>query len=100
MYARLLISRENGVNMERTSTAVLNAYVMPVASSYLNRLGQRLTDAGMPENRYIMQSNGGTTTFEQAKLTPVNIVESGPVAGVFGSSILGKIIGETEYYRI
>ena len=28
---------------ERTSTAVLNAYVMPVASSYLNRLGQRLT---------------------------------------------------------
>ena len=48
----------------------------------------------MPENRYIMQSNGGTTTFEQAKLTPVNIVESGPVAGVFGASILGKIIGE------
>ena len=79
---------------ERTSTAVLNAYVMPVASSYLNRLGQRLTDAGMPENRYIMQSNGGTTTFEQAKLTPVNIVESAPVAGVFGASILGKIIGE------
>ena len=36
---------------ERTSTAVLNAYVMPVASSYLNRLGQRLTDAGMPEIR-------------------------------------------------
>ena len=27
-------------------------------------------------------------------LTPVNIVESGPVAGVFGASILGKIIGE------
>ena len=40
---------------------------MPVASSYLNRLGQRLTDAGVPENRYIMQSNGGTTTFDQAK---------------------------------
>lgn len=79
---------------ERTSTAVLNAYVMPVASSYIDRLGQRLTDSGVPGNRYIMQSNGGTTTFDQAKLTPVNVVESGPVAGVFGASILGKIIDE------
>lgn len=79
---------------ERTSTAVLNAYVMPTASSYIDRLGQRLTDTGVCDNRYIMQSNGGTTTFEQAKLTPINVVESGPVAGVFGASILGKMIGE------
>ena len=79
---------------ERTSTAVLNAYVMPTASSYIDRLGQRLTDAGVCGSRYIMQSNGGTTTFEQAKLTPINVVESGPVAGVFGASILGKMIGE------
>lgn len=41
-----------------------------------------------------MQSNGGTTTFEQAKQTPINMVESGPVAGVYGSAILGKEIGE------
>ena len=79
---------------ERTSTAVLNAYVMPAASSYIDRLGQRLTGAGIDANRYIMQSNGGTTTFEQAKLTPINVVESGPVAGVFGASILGSLIGE------
>ena len=79
---------------ERTSTAVLNAYVMPVASSYIDRLGQRLTEAGVAANRYIMQSNGGTTTFDQAKLTPINVVESGPVAGVFGSSILGHLIDE------
>lgn len=79
---------------ERTSTAALNAYVMPTASSYIDRLGARLSEAGVQANRYIMQSNGGTTTFEQSKLTPVNIVESGPVAGVFGASILGKLIGE------
>lgn len=81
---------------ERTSTAVLNAYVMPVASSYIDRLGQRLTDTGISGNRYIMQSNGGTTTFDQAKLTPINVVESGPVAGVFGASILGRMIGEAN----
>ena len=79
---------------ERTSTAALNAYVMPVASSYLDRLEQRLSGAGVTGSRYIMQSNGGTTTFAQSKLTPVNVVESGPVAGVFGASILGKILGE------
>ena len=41
-----------------------------------------------------MQSNGGTTTFEQAKQTPINMVESGPVAGVYGAAILGKAVGE------
>lgn len=81
---------------ERTSTAALNAYVMPVASSYINRLDGRLSEAGIQGNCYIMQSNGGTTTFAQSKLTPVNVVESGPVAGVFGASILGKMIGESN----
>lgn len=79
---------------ERTSTAALNAYVMPAASSYIDRLGTRLDGDAVSGARYIMQSNGGTTTFAQAKLTPINVVESGPVAGVFGASILGKLIGE------
>ncbi len=79
---------------ERTSTAVLNAYVMPIASNYINELKAKLDKAEICDNRYIMQSNGGTTTFSQAKETPINIVESGPVAGVLGASILGKCIGE------
>ena len=79
---------------ERTSTAALNAYVMPVASSYIDRLDSRLSQKGVKGQRYIMQSNGGTTTFDQAKVTPINVVESGPVAGVFGASILGKMIDE------
>ncbi len=41
-----------------------------------------------------MQSNGGTTTFEQAQETPINMVESGPVAGIYGASILGNLLGE------
>lgn len=79
---------------ERTSTIALNSYVMPVASSYIDNLDRRLKEAGCHAKEYIMQSNGGTTTFEQAKQTPINMVESGPVAGVYGSSILGKMIGE------
>lgn len=79
---------------ERTSTIALNSYVMPVASSYIDNLDRRLKGTGCHAKEYIMQSNGGTTTFEQAKQTPINMVESGPVAGVYGSAILGKMIGE------
>ena len=79
---------------ERTSTIALNSYVTPVASSYIDNLDRRLKEAGCHAKEYIMQSNGGTTTFEQAKQTPINMVESGPVAGVYGSAILGKMIGE------
>jgi N-methylhydantoinase A len=81
---------------ERTSTVALNAYVMPTASSYLNNLSEKLEGIGFRGKSYIMQSNGGTTTFEQAKKAPVNMVESGPVAGVYGSAILGQIIGENN----
>lgn len=79
---------------ERMSTIALNSYVMPVASSYIDNLDRRPKEAGCHAKEYIMQSNGGTTTFEQAKQTPINMVESGPVAGVYGSAILGKMIGE------
>lgn len=81
---------------ERTSTVALNSYVMPAASSYINHLDRRLREIGCNGKKYIMQSNGGTTTFEQAKMTPINMVESGPVAGVYGSAILGKVIGENN----
>lgn len=79
---------------ERTSTVALNSYVMPVAASYLNHLESRLDEIGCTGERYIMQSNGGTTTFAQARRTPINMVESGPVAGVFGAAILGQAVGE------
>ncbi|MFD1397014.1 hydantoinase/oxoprolinase family protein [Kroppenstedtia eburnea] len=79
---------------ERTNTAVLNSYVKPIASSYIDRLNGRLSELGTGDLRYIMQSNGGTTTFEQAKKTPINMVESGPVAGIYGAAYLGEILGE------
>jgi len=81
---------------ERTSTAVLNAYVKPIAASYIDRLDRQLMSIGVLGNKYIMQSNSGTTTFVQAKSTPINMIESGPVAGVFGAAILGKVLNENN----
>jgi len=79
---------------ERTSTAVLNSYVKPIAATYIDKLDKQLNGIGMRANQYIMQSNSGTTTFAQAKDTPIHMVESGPVAGIFGAAILGKMLGE------
>lgn len=79
---------------ERTNTATLNAYVKPNATSYINKLNQKLVEHNTDSNNFIMQSNGGTTTFEQGKEVPINIVESGPVAGIYGAAVLGEMIGE------
>ncbi|MFF2445548.1 hydantoinase/oxoprolinase family protein [Neobacillus sp. NPDC058068] len=79
---------------ERTSTTVLNSYVKPIAATYVNRLHNKLVENKTDSQNYIMQSNGGTTTFNSAKQTPINMVESGPVAGIYGAAVLGEILGE------
>jgi N-methylhydantoinase A len=81
---------------ERTSTTILNSYVKPVAATYIDKLYNQLEDINIKCPKYIMQSNGGTTTFEKAKDTPINMIESGPVAGIFGAAMLGKLLGEDQ----
>lgn len=79
---------------ERSNTAVLNAYVQPAATTYIDKLDKELREHIDGNQRYIMQSNGGTTKFDNAKKAPINMVESGPVAGIFGAAVLGELIGE------
>lgn len=82
---------------ERTNTAVLNSYVHPIARRYLDNLETSLAGMGVRrETLHVMQSNGGSATFAAAKETPINLVESGPVAGVIGAAVIGKLIGETS----
>ncbi|MEZ4507860.1 MAG: hydantoinase/oxoprolinase family protein [Thermomicrobiales bacterium] len=79
---------------ERTSTAVLNAYVQPVAASYLRQLDTSLRDEGIGAPLDIMKSNGGTSNLDFVAEQPIHLVESGPVGGVIGAAALGKLIGE------
>ncbi|MBT6275585.1 MAG: hydantoinase/oxoprolinase family protein [Chromatiales bacterium] len=73
---------------ERTSTTVINAYLLPVVARYLRKLEQDLSDAGVRAPLLLMQSNGGLTTAEQAARYPCHIVESGPAGGVVGGHAL------------
>jgi len=79
---------------ERTNTAVLSAYVQPVARHYLDRLHRSLTGKGMKGSIYIMQSNCGVDTVKNARAIPITMIESGPASGVWGAAALGQIIGE------
>lgn len=79
---------------ERTNTTVLNSYVKPIANEYINKLNVELEREKIHGTKYIMQSNGGATTFEHAKEEPIQMVESGPVAGIYGAQVLGDLIGE------
>jgi len=78
---------------ERTSTTVLDAYVKAVAEGYLERLASGLAERGYRERLFIMLSNGGTATVETAKRVPVQIVESGPAAGVEAAAYFGRLSG-------
>ncbi|HEY8341550.1 MAG TPA: hydantoinase/oxoprolinase family protein [Calditerricola sp.] len=78
---------------ERTSTVVLNAYVKPIAERYLQTLETNLRAMGIGCELHVMKSNGGTSTFAMGQQTPIQLVESGPVGGVIGASVIGELIG-------
>lgn len=78
---------------ERTSTTVLNAYVGPKVSTYLDGLGSYLDRNGFRGNSLIMQSNGGTMSVGLAKEQPCWTMESGPVGGTIGASYLAESLG-------
>lgn len=91
---------------ERTSTTVINAYLVPVMSSYLRDTIARISGllphqahkkSGKNHSRpsqasvRIMQSNGGIISAEQAAREPVRTILSGPAGGVIGASHAAKL---------
>jgi len=75
---------------ERCSTTVINAYVSPKMSKYLNYLKERIEK----ENTLrVMQSNGGLISVETASKEAVRTILSGPAGGVIGALHVGKLAG-------
>jgi N-methylhydantoinase A len=69
---------------ERVSTTVVNAYVGPVVKSYLERLEQRLIEAGLKGSLFIILSHGGMAPVEEAARLAAATVLSGPAGGISG----------------
>jgi N-methylhydantoinase A len=78
---------------ERTSTAVVNAYIGPIVRRYVSALSSRLKAAGVDGPLHIMQSNGGTMSAAAAADKPAFLVESGPAAGVIACADIARSAG-------
>jgi N-methylhydantoinase A/oxoprolinase/acetone carboxylase beta subunit len=78
---------------ERFSTVGLYAYVGPKVASYVARLGEELEALGVRSGLHLMTSASGVATSEAAIRRPVNLLMSGPVAGVVGGIWAGKQAG-------
>jgi N-methylhydantoinase A len=65
---------------ERTSAAVLSAYIRPSIGSYLRRLERSLQDQGLPTPPLVMQVNGGCGRVGDILRRPVSVLSSGPTA--------------------
>ena len=81
---------------ERTSTTVINSYLGPVVSAYLQGLVGRLKDQGLRRRMLVMQSSGGVVNAEEIINKPALIAESGPAAGVTAARIIGRSSGYRE----
>ena len=78
---------------ERSSTAVLSAYVKPVVGRYLAELEATLRGIGVDAPLYAMRSAGGVASFARATANPITLLESGPVAGVEAAAEVGRRMG-------
>lgn len=78
---------------ERFSTCVLNAYLTPIVTTYLETLAGELEGQGITAPVSIMGSNGGVMTLEQAAKFAAGTFLSGPVGGAGGAVRICEMAG-------
>ncbi len=75
---------------ERASTTVINAYTRSSFDSYVVGLRSALVRPGSSAPLYVMQASGGLVPTESDTMRPVQILESGPSAGLIGAAWIGR----------
>ena len=81
---------------ERFNTTIANAYIKPLMKSYLDRLADRLENAGTTCPIFLMHSGGGIISLASAAEFPVRLVESGPAGGAVFAATLASQYGLTK----
>ena len=77
---------------ERTSSAVVDAYIAPVVRRYLERLEAEMQGRGLSVPLHVMQSSGGIVTAHSARDLSLQTLLSGPVGGAMGGVALARIL--------
>jgi len=81
---------------ERLSTTVLNAYLQPQVTRYMERLGAAIARLSRSASIGINQSSGGLMSIERASRFPVRTALSGPAAGVIGAAHAARLSGHPD----
>ena len=97
----LLVSTSSEVQpefreFERMSTTVLNAYLQPQVTRYMERLGNAVDRLAPGSVIGINQSSGGLMSIERASRFPVRTALSGPAAGVVGAADVARRSGHAD----
>jgi N-methylhydantoinase A len=74
---------------ERTSTTVVNAYLLAAMRDYLQKLEAGFRSIGIAAPILVMTSSGGMLAANVSCEKPVMVVASGPAGGVMGAARLG-----------
>ena len=77
---------------ERTSTVVINAYIAPILKKYLDTLATSLREKGFNKTIFLMQSNGGLISADEAQSKALLSLMSGPIGASVGAKVLSKRI--------
>ena len=85
---------------ERSSTTVMNAYLTPVMSAYLDSLQRRLQETMGALRLSVIQANGGSTSVASARRRAVTTVNSGPAGGVVAAAFYGRRNGRDRIVSV
>ncbi len=75
---------------ERTSTTVINAYVLPVVKDYIENLVATLQKRNFSHDVFVNRSSGGVMSAERASRRPVHTIMSGPAGGTIAAAHIGN----------
>jgi len=76
---------------ERASTSIVDAYLKPLVSNYVQSVSKGLLEEGMNAKLLLSKSNGGVTEASAIVRKPVDLILSGPVGGVLAATQIGAM---------
>ena len=78
---------------ERLVTTVFNSFTSAGVAEYITALENQLQALGCAARPSLMQSVGGLLSPDEARETPIQLINSGPVGGVVGARELARLLG-------
>jgi N-methylhydantoinase A len=85
---------------ERASTAIADAYLMPLVSGYLSNLDLGLRAAGLRGPWMLMKSNGGVVAAEAAAANPIQLAMSGPAGGLIACRAFAELADAPDVFTL